>query len=198
MLLETSCSSCLGANLETGFECGWCDENSVDTCHVSEECLSPAQFAISSIGCHDAEITSVTPPSGPLEGGTTITITGTDLGVTYDDIENSVNIRSSPCITQENGYISGKQIVCETTAFTDSPGTKNITITVQRAGSPDLVEGPSLFTVVEPTITGIEPALGPLSGGTPITIRGTGLNVGNTEDTQVTLDGEDSLECTIQ
>ena len=50
-------------------------------------------------------------------------------------------------------------------------------------GSPVVAVGASLYTVVEPTVTGIEPALGPMSGGTSITIRGTGLNVGNTEDT---------------
>ena len=85
-LLKIVISSCLGANLGTGFGCGWCDGSSVDTCRVSEECLSPAQFVTSSASCPAAQITSVTPSSGPVEGGTTIAITGTDLGVTYADV----------------------------------------------------------------------------------------------------------------
>jgi len=174
-LLETGCSSCLEANLETGFECGWCDGNSVDTCHVSEECLSPAQFVTSSASCPAAQIMSVTPSSGPVEGGTTITITGTDLGVTYADIENSVNISSSLCITQENGYIPGTQIVCETTVFTSAPGSKDVIVTVQRGIGSDVARGASLFSVVEPTVTGIEPAIGPMSGGTSIIIRDLGF-----------------------
>ena len=198
MLLETGWSSCLGANLETGFECGWCDMTSLDTCRVTEECLSPVQFVTSSASCPAAQITSVTPSSGPVEGGTTITITGTDLGVTYADIENNVSISSSPCITQESGYIPGTQIVCETTAFTSAPGSEDVIVTVRRGVGSDVGRGPSLFTVVEPNVNGIEPVLGPMSGGTSITIRGTGLNVGNTEDTRVTLDGEDGQECTIQ
>ena len=197
----TGCSPCLGANLGTGFECGWCNGSSVDTCRVSEDCLSPAQFVTSSTDCSGAQITGVTPSSGPVEGGTTITITGTDLGVMYADIENNVTINASLCITQESGYTRGTQIVCETTAFTGPPGPKDVIITVRRgvATPPLVARGESLFTVVAPAITEIDPALGPMSGGTSITIRGTGLNVGNIEDTRVTLDGEDGPElCRIQ
>ena len=147
-LLETGCSSCLGANLGTGFKCGWCDGNSVDTCRVSEECLSPAQFVTSSASCPAAQIVSVIPSSGPVEGGTTITITGTDLGVTYADIENNVSIRSSPCITRKNGYIPGTQIVCETTAFTSAPGSEDVIVTVRRGVGSYVARGASLFTVM--------------------------------------------------
>ena len=136
--------------------------------------------------------------SGPPEGGTTVTITGTDLGVTYADVETNVTISSSPCITQEDGYIPGTQIICETTAFTSGPGPKDLIITVQRGTSSIVVVGRSLFTVVAPTMTGVEPSFGPMSGGTSIIIRGTGLNISNVGDTRVTLDGEDGPECTIQ
>ena len=77
-------------------------------------------------------------------------------------------------------------------------GPKDIIITVQRGTSSDTVVGGSLFTVVAPTVTGVEPSFGPMSGGTSITIRGTGLNISNVEDTRVTLDGENGPECTIQ
>ena len=167
-------------------------------CRVSEDCRSPAQFATAPSGCPTATITSVLPASGPPEGGTTVTITGTDLGVTYADIVNNVMISSSPCITQEDGYTPGRQIICETTAFTSGPGPKDIIITVQRGTSSDTVVGGSLFTVVAPTVTGVEPSFGPMSGGTSITIRGTGLNISNVEDTRVTLDGENGPECTIE
>ena len=196
--LADGCSPCLGANLGTGFDCGWCSGSSVDTCRVSEDCHSPAQFATSPNQCPAATIRSVFPASGPPEGGTTVTITGTDLGVTYADVVNNVMISSSPCITQEDGYIPGTQIICETTAFTSGPGSKDVTITVQRGTSSSVVVRRSLFTVVAPTVTGVEPSFGPMSGGTSITIRGTGLNISNVEDTQVTLDGEDGPECTIQ
>ena len=165
-------------------------------CRVSEGCRSPGQFANTPSGCPAANITSVLPTSGPPEGGTTVTITGTDLGVMYDDIVNNVMISSSPCITQEDGYIPGTQIVCKTTSFTSGPGPKDLIITVRGTSSPLVVGG--MFTVVAPNVKGVEPSLGPMSGGTTITIRGTGLNISNVEDTQVTLDGEDGPECTIQ
>ena len=166
-------------------------------CRVLEDCRSPAQFATAPNECPTATITSVLPASGPPEGGTTVTITGTDLGVTYDDIVNNVRINSSSCITQEDGYMSGTQIVCETTAITSGPGSKDVIVTVRGAGSSPVV-GASLFTVVAPTVTGVEPSFGPMSGGTSITIRGTGLNISNVEDTRVTLDGVDGPECRIQ
>ena len=166
-------------------------------CRVSEDCRSPAQFATAPDQCPTATITSVLPASGPPEGGTTVIITGTDLGVTYADIVNNVMISSSPCITQEDGYIPGTQIVCETTAFTNGPGSKDVIVTVQRGtSSPLVVRG--MFTVVAPTVTGVEPLLGPMSGGTSITIRGTGLNISNVDDTRVTLDGVNGPECRIQ
>ena len=165
-------------------------------CRVSEDCS--AQFATTPSGCPNATITSVLPTSGPPEGGTTVTITGTDLGVTYADVVNNVMISSSPCITQEDGYISGTQIVCETTASTSGPGSKDVMVTVQRGTSSSVAVGGSLFTVVAPTVTGVEPPLGPMSGGTSITIRGTGLNISNVEDTRVTLDGVNGPECGIQ
>ena len=165
-------------------------------CRVSESC-SPAQFATASNQCPAANITSVLPASGPPEGGTTVTITGTDLGVTYADIVNNVMISSSPCITQEDGYIPGTQIICKTTTFTSGPGPKDLNITGQRGtGSNVVVRG--TFTIVAPTVTGVDPSFGPMSGGTSITIRGTGLNISNVEDTRVTLGGEDGPECIIQ
>ena len=196
--LAVGCSSCLGANLGTGFDCGWCRRSSDDTCRVSEDCRSPIEFITVPNDCPDPDITSVLPASGPPEGGTTVIITGTDLGGTYYDIVDNVMISSSLCITHEDGYIPGTQIICETTEFTSGPGSKNLRITVERGTSSNTVVETSLFTVVAPTVTGVEPSFGPMSGGTSITIRGTGLNISNVEDTRVTLDGEDGPECIIQ
>ena len=159
-------------------------------CRASKDCHSPAHFASAANQCPNATITSAFPSSGPFEGGTTVNITGTDLGVTYADVVNNVMISSSPCITQGDGYIPETQIICETTAFTSGPGHKDVKIAVQRGAAFVDVEGPSLFTVVAPTVTRVEPSLGPMSGGTSITIQGTGLNISNVEDTRVTLDVE--------
>ena len=48
----------------------------------------------------------VNPNSGPYQGGTTITITGTDLGVVVQDII-SVTIGGVPCMVDSNNYQPG-------------------------------------------------------------------------------------------
>ena len=195
-LLAEGCSSCLGVNLGTSFDCGWCSGSSDDMCRVSVNCHSPAHFATSSAECPTANITSVFPASGPLQGGTTVNITGTDMGVTFADVE-SITIGSSPCIAHKSGYIPGMQIICVTTSFTSGPGLKNLTIFFHRGVGSVKVVGASLFTVLAPTVMGVEPAFGPRSGGTFITIRGTGLNISNTNNIQVTLAGESGPNCII-
>ena len=48
----------------------------------------------------------VNPNSGPYQGGTTITITGTDLGVVVQDII-SVIIGGAPCLVDSDSYQPG-------------------------------------------------------------------------------------------
>jgi len=48
----------------------------------------------------------VNPNSGPYQGGTTITITGTDLGLVVQDIIN-VTIGGVPCMVNSNNYQPG-------------------------------------------------------------------------------------------
>ena len=47
----------------------------------------------------------VNPNSGPYQGGTNITITGTELGFVFDDIIN-VTVAGSLCIIYSNTYQS--------------------------------------------------------------------------------------------
>ena len=48
----------------------------------------------------------VNPNSGPYQGGTNITINGTDLGVVFEDII-SVTIGETPCLIDSNSYQPG-------------------------------------------------------------------------------------------
>lgn len=54
--------------------------------------------------CH---FSSLSPVSGPIHGGTTVTIIGSDLGISVTDIRQ-ILIGRFPCILQENKYIPGK------------------------------------------------------------------------------------------
>ena len=48
----------------------------------------------------------VNPNSGPYQGGTTITINGTNLGVVVQDIIN-VTVGGVPCMIVNNTYVPG-------------------------------------------------------------------------------------------
>ena len=51
-------------------------------------------------------IEQVNPNSGPYQGGTDVTITGTELGVVFEDIIN-VTIGGSLCIIYNDSYQPG-------------------------------------------------------------------------------------------
>ena len=52
-------------------------------------------------------LSSLYPVSGPIQGGTTVTISGIDLGVSVTDIME-ILFGGFPCILQGNEYIPGK------------------------------------------------------------------------------------------
>lgn len=53
---------------------------------------------------------SIRPTSGHIQGGTVVTITGTDLGMIAEDVL-LVSIGNSPCIVQNLLYIPGMYII---------------------------------------------------------------------------------------
>ena len=48
----------------------------------------------------------ISPTSGHIQGGTRVTIAGTDLGVTVDDVVD-VLFGNSPCVLQRQLYVPG-------------------------------------------------------------------------------------------
>ena len=188
------CSSCIGRSMLSGFECGWCDRPSgmTDTCSFTGDCPSQ-KFNLVTTGsqCPIPIITDFTPKSGPPEGGTTIIITGTDLGVSFSDFaENSIQVGGVNCIPADSEYTPGRRISCITT---NSGMSTAIMITLPNNRDASSVE---MFTRVSPEVTGVFPPRGPQAGGTNLTVYGTNLDVGNTVNTMITLVG--GTECTIK
>ncbi len=107
-------------------------------------------------------VTSVSPTSGPTAGGTTVTITGTNLG-TVNDVEfGAANAASF-------SSLSNTSISAVTPA-----GTGSVTIRVSTAGGTH--DSSVTFTYVPPpTISAINPNQGPAKGGTQVSIVGTNL-----------------------
>ena len=114
-------------------------------------------------------ITNFSPASGPTTGGTTVTISGSN-------------------------FVSGATVTFDTTAATNvtvvndssitavspahAPGAVNVTVTNpdQKSAS----SGSFTYITPAPAVTSIAPPSGPTTGGTPVTISGSGFQDGAT------------------
>src|SRR5262249_27845068 len=115
-------------------------------------------------------LTSVAPVSGLASGGTSILLTGTGFvpGAT-------VTVGGVPATAVTVGA-GGLTVTATTPANT--PGAKTIVVTNPDTGSATLNNA---FTYVAlPTVGGVLPSTGPVSGGTNITVSGTGFQAGAT------------------
>jgi hypothetical protein len=111
-------------------------------------------------------VTSVTPADGPTTGGTAVVITGS--GFTG---ASSVSFGSTSVVPTVDS---------DTQISVSSPqGTGVVNVIVVAPGGTSAVTSASQFTYTTPpappTVTGINPARGPDTGGTDVTINGTGF-----------------------
>jgi streptogramin lyase len=132
-------------------------------------------------------ITSVSPSSGSTVGGSTVTVTGTDLSGT--------RIFFGP--TQQSATCD--RTTCTVTTAAHAAGALNVT--AQSDAGTSAVTAATQFTYVlppPPTITGLTPDTGPASGGAAVTLTGTDLRGGQVSfgGTQVTETCTDT-QCTF-
>jgi hypothetical protein len=116
-------------------------------------------------------ITAISPTSGPTAGGTTVTITGTNL-------QGATQVKF--------GTVPGTSltVVNDTTITVVSPA-ESARVAAVHVITPDGTSAPlpaDSFTFISPVITHISPSSGPHTGGTTVTITGQGF----TGATQVT------------
>jgi hypothetical protein len=107
-------------------------------------------------------VTKVEPNAGPAAGGTSVTITGTNL---------------SPATAVEFGSNNAASFTVnsETSITAVSPaGTGTADVTVTTLCGTSLTSEADRFTYA-PTVNKVEPTSGPAAGGTSVTITGTGL-----------------------
>ena len=180
MGLAGSCSQCLGQNINTGFNCGWC--SNTDQCTVNSQC--GGNHVTTSGGCGAPAITAINPSIGPPGGQTTITIDGTNLGVIFSDIL-SISVGVRQCDSIENQYSSGVQIVCTINSNNvNIEGTEAVTVIINTSGG-NMLATSNLFMIAIPRIVSVTPQFGPVSGGTMVTVIGEYLDIGNKENTRV-------------
>ena len=109
-------------------------------------------------------VTSLLPTSGPVPGGTSVTITGTNFtgatAVTFGvTAATSVTVNSATSITA-----------------TSPAGTGTVDVTVTTPGGTSATGSGDQFTYLStPTVSAVSPNGGPPAGGTTVTITGTNL-----------------------
>ncbi|CAG0962761.1 hypothetical protein PLCT2_00852 [Planctomycetaceae bacterium] len=134
-------------------------------------------------------LSSVTPSSGPIAGGTNVTLTGTNFtGAT------SVTFGGTAATTFT--VVSATSITATTPAH--AAGAVSVVVTTPGGSNAPT----ALFTYTAsaaPTVTGVTPATGPTTGGTSVTITGTdfsgatSVTFGGTPATLVTVTNSTSI-----
>jgi hypothetical protein len=111
-------------------------------------------------------VTSISPSSGPLAGGTTVNITGTNLsGAT------SVDFGATAATSTTNNSSTSLTAVSPA----EAAGTVNITV-ITPGGTSANSPSDQFAYVAAPTVTSLSPSAGPDAGGTTVTITGIHLS----------------------
>uniref|UniRef100_A0A8C6WL71 Plexin A2 n=1 Tax=Neogobius melanostomus TaxID=47308 RepID=A0A8C6WL71_9GOBI len=162
-----SCGLCLKADRK--FECGWCSGEG--RCTLRHHCPPISPYATrwlnmntKNVKCTNPRITEVTPTAGPPEGGTRVTIHGTNLGLAFSDMVNNVEVAGVRCTPVEEGYIIAEQIVCEMDPAPLDSRAGPVQLCVGDCRPELRARSSQLYSFVTPTVTGLSPSRGPESG----------------------------------
>ena len=146
------------------------------------------EFRYIDVGSGPVKVAAIDPASGPANGGTSVAITG--LGFAKD---TTVKFGSAPA----------SMVSCSSTTTCTAvspPGSGTVDITVSTAAGTSTTSAISQFTYHPvPSVTGIDTEQGPLEGGTPIMITGSGfvaplaVNFGSVPATDITITSDTRL-----
>jgi hypothetical protein len=135
-------------------------------------------------------VSSISPPSGRTSGGTSVTITGTNL-------TGATSVTFGGTAATNVSVVNSTTITCTTPART--AGTVSVLITTP--GGTNAAN--TLYTYVSPpTVTAVSPATGSIAGGTSVTITGenfagaTGVTVGGAAATNLSVVNGTTIICT--
>ncbi|XP_064632633.1 plexin-A2-like isoform X2 [Lineus longissimus] len=172
------CSRCTSSyKTDAKYQCAWCTGTS--TCTFNKTCKGPLN---DNVKCANPMINSFEPKSGPIEGGTNLTIRGTDLGKTFDDVNGTgalIMVAGRKCIPYKEFYVIAKIIVCRIEPKPKHVMSDDGPISIRlKNGQTGKSKYGEIFTCRDPKIQKIFPSLGPKSGESKITISGEWLDTG--------------------
>ncbi|RVE71572.1 hypothetical protein OJAV_G00053220 [Oryzias javanicus] len=181
------CSLCKYA--DSKYKCVWCSKQ--NKCVFEKLCSAHQDEDLQNVQCPNPEITDVKPMYGPISGGISITIFGSNLGIHKEDIK-SIIVAGEPCVHQKEKYSVSKSVVCEIGPKRKPPKEGKVEVEVN-----DRKRGMSSFnfTYRDPVPNAVKPSRGPKAGGTLITISGKFLETGSKVDVQVTIGG---VDCAVE
>ncbi|CAG0917436.1 unnamed protein product, partial [Notodromas monacha] len=158
---RADCSLCVTRNPE--YRCSWCDNQ----CAYADTCTGTPVNS-----CPKPEIHVINPLNGPIEGGTLVTIEGSNLGRQRSDIEGKIHIGRIPCKVVE--YKVSNEVVCRA-----GPAPAELDAAIVVGNAAGFTQSEVRFSYRNVEVNGIFPLRGPQSGGTEVVIQGNHLNVGS-------------------
>ncbi|XP_044251246.1 plexin-B [Drosophila takahashii] len=170
---HADCSLCV--TRDPKYQCAWCR----NSCVYNETCLADNDRSISAGSktaieneCPLPRIDIIKPLSGPIEGGTLITIEGSNLGIREEDVRGKIFIGSVPC--ELVNYQISVKIECRTGAVM-----YEMSAPIKVANDAGYTESSVQFHFKNVLLTGLYPTIGPRSGGTQLSLIGKFLNIGS-------------------
>ncbi|XP_017111505.1 plexin-B isoform X1 [Drosophila elegans] len=170
---HADCSLCVTRNPK--YKCAWCSNSCVynETCIADRTSISGGSRMVIENECPLPRIDIIKPLSGPIEGGTLITIEGSNLGIREEDVRGKIFIGSVPC--ELVNYQISVKIECRTGA-----ALYEMSAPIKVANDAGYTESSVQFHFKNVLLTGLYPTIGPRSGGTQLSLIGKFLNIGST------------------
>jgi hypothetical protein len=137
-------------------------------------------------------VTRISQASGPSNGGTNLTITGTGFS-------NATSVSFGKTPASKFNIVSDTQIIATSPA---GSGTVDVTVTSPGGTSATNSADQFTYTTAPPTVTGIKPNTGLNTGGTNVTITGTGftgttsVSFGSTSASNVSVKSDTQIKAT--
>ncbi|XP_034028080.1 plexin-B1 isoform X2 [Thalassophryne amazonica] len=184
---RSDCSRCRTADPKYG--CVWCGGVAHSRCIYQDSCTDEIIHT-----CPAPVIHFLDPVSGPVEGGTVVTISGSNLGQKAEDIQNSVTVAGVHCNVIHSRYEVSSRIVCETT----SSGVELSGQASVRVLGGGLGLSAQTFSFQDPAINSVFPQRGPKAGGSSLSIKGHKLRTGHPSEVSVLIGGVPCIVLNIQ
>ncbi|KAG8447285.1 hypothetical protein GDO86_014668 [Hymenochirus boettgeri] len=173
-----SCGLCLKA--DPRFDCGWCVPEG--KCLLRQYCSNAKSnwmhYSKRNARCTNPRISEIYPLTGPREGGTKVTISGSNLGLHFREVW--VQVAGVQCTSVPSQYISAERIVCEMEeSLVPNPAPGVVELCIGDCSAEYRTHSDQLYTFVTPSFHSVSPGRGPASGGTHLTISGRNVDAGS-------------------